>query len=185
MVSQLYQNSNCTTHGTITITMTDHFKWHVSPRYIKTIEQKICEKAYKQFTKQESFWFFYAECICDLTVKCTQLMFVDFTPALLILQVTNTVWCVSLSDAYTQIFFLDLAKIGVLSPMISEYRGLFQYKDVSYQYRDPHVKNETGTTVFIFYMGIPIPGKDSLYIGTGPLHVNSWWPSDTQCTTWP
>ena len=126
---------------------------------------EICQKAYKQFTKQESFWFFYAECICDLTVKCTQLMFVDFTPAVLILQVTNTVSCVSLSDAYTQIFFLDLTKIGVLSPMISGYRRLFQYNDVSYQYRDPHVKNQTGTTVLSLTWESPYLGKTVFILG--------------------
>ena len=34
---------------------------------------------------------------------------------------------------------------------------------MSYQYMDPDVENKT-----VFNMGIPIPGKDDLYIKTGP-----------------
>ena len=43
----------------------------------------------------------------------------------------------------------------------------------SYEYRDSHVKDKT----VIFNMGIPISGKDGLYIATGP------WPQwVTRCT---
>ena len=39
----------------------------------------------------------------------------------------------------------------------------------SYQYRDPHVKDKTvSRDRLIFNMGIPIPGKDGLFIETGP-----------------
>ena len=37
---------------------------------------------------------------------------------------------------------------------------------MSYQYRDPHVKDKTVSRL-IFNMGIPMPGKDSPYIDTG------------------
>ena len=40
--------------------------------------------------------------------------------------------------------------------------GRLNIKMSSYQYRDPHVKDETG---------IPIPGKDGLYIETGPRYL--------------
>ena len=43
---------------------------------------------------------------------------------------------------------------------------------LSYQYRDPHVKMRQSHDRLIFNMGIPIHGKDSLYIETGPSCVD-------------
>ena len=40
--------------------------------------------------------------------------------------------------------------------------GRLNIKMPPYQYRDTHIK------YLIFNMGIPIPGKDGLYIETGP-----------------
>ena len=37
----------------------------------------------------------------------------------------------------------------------------------SYQYKHPHVKDDR----LIFHMGIPIPGKDGLYIEMGPWYT--------------
>ena len=45
--------------------------------------------------------------------------------------------------------------------------GRLNIKMWSYQYRDPHNKDKMVDRL-IFNMGIPIPGKDSLYIETGP-----------------
>ena len=38
----------------------------------------------------------------------------------------------------------------------------------SYQYKDPHVNIRRSRNRLIFNMGMPIPGKDSLYIEKGP-----------------
>ena len=46
-------------------------------------------------------------------------------------------------------------------------RDRLSIKMLFYQYRDPHVKDKTVVSL-IFKMGIPIPGKDGLYIETGP-----------------
>ena len=63
--------------------------------------------------------------------------------------------------------------------------GHLNIKMSSYQYRDSHVKDKTvPPTVsdrLIFNMGIPIPGKDGLYIETGPrllaqpVHQWAWY----------
>ena len=42
----------------------------------------------------------------------------------------------------------------------------------SYQYRDPHVKDERSHNHLIFNMVIPIPGKDGLYIEKGPCSLH-------------
>ena len=42
----------------------------------------------------------------------------------------------------------------------------------SYQYRDPHVEEKDHLMTVLSLLGIPIPGKDSLYIETGPW--SSW-----------
>ena len=44
--------------------------------------------------------------------------------------------------------------------------GRLNIKKLSYQYRDPSHDR------LIFNMGIPIPGKDSLYIETGPWKLS-------------
>ena len=41
--------------------------------------------------------------------------------------------------------------------------------NIFYQYRDPHVKIKRLRDRLILNMGIPIPGKDGLYIETGLL----------------
>ena len=46
--------------------------------------------------------------------------------------------------------------------------GRLNIKLSSYQYRDPHVDDTTVRHRLIFNMGIPISGKDCLYIETGP-----------------
>ena len=46
--------------------------------------------------------------------------------------------------------------------------GLFQYKDVVLQYRDPMIKIRRSCDHLIFNMEIPMPGKDCLYIEMGP-----------------
>ena len=45
--------------------------------------------------------------------------------------------------------------------------GRLNIKMSSYQYKDPHVKDKTVSQPSFFNMGIPIPGKDGLYIKTG------------------
>ena len=54
----------------------------------------------------------------------------------------------------------------------TEARGRLNIKMLSYQYRDSHVKDKTvSPTVLSLTWDIPIPGKDGLYIETGPrLH---------------
>ena len=47
-------------------------------------------------------------------------------------------------------------------------RGPSQYKMWSYQYRDPHVKEKTVARPSYLYHGHTEPGKDGLYIETGP-----------------
>ena len=39
---------------------------------------------------------------------------------------------------------------------------------LSYKYMDPYVKDKMVSQLLIFNMGIPIPGKNGLYIKTGP-----------------
>ena len=46
--------------------------------------------------------------------------------------------------------------------------GRFNIKMSSCQYRDSHVNKDGLIDCLIFNMGIPIPGKDSLYIEMGP-----------------
>ena len=56
----------------------------------------------------------------------------------------------------------------ILSLAVASIRGShLNIKMSSYQYKDPHVKDN-----LIFNMEIPIPGKDGLYIETGPLYCS-------------
>ena len=56
--------------------------------------------------------------------------------------------------------------------------GHLNIKMSSYQYRDPMLKIRRSCDRLIFNMGIPIPGKDGLYIETGS------WSLFTLFTTW-
>ena len=50
-----------------------------------------------------------------------------------------------------------------------------QYKKLpSYQYRDSHVKDKMVSQLSYLNMGIPIHGKDCLYIETGPGFPENW-----------
>ena len=53
--------------------------------------------------------------------------------------------------------------------------GASQYKDISYQYRDPMLKVRLSHDRLIFNMGIHKHGKDGLYIDTGPRSCPSMW----------
>ena len=46
-------------------------------------------------------------------------------------------------------------------------------KMLSYQYRDPMLKIRRPRDRLIINMGIPISGKDDLYIETGPWYLHS------------
>ena len=50
--------------------------------------------------------------------------------------------------------------------------GRLNIKMSSYQYRDPHVKDKSHYRL-IFNMGSAIPGKDGLYIETGPRTLSA------------
>ena len=53
--------------------------------------------------------------------------------------------------------------------------GLLNIKLSSYPYRDPMLKIRRSHDRLIFNMRIPIPGKDSLYIETGPrIPLTTW-----------
>ena len=58
---------------------------------------------------------------------------------------------------------------------ITESGGRLNIKMLSYQYRDPHVEDKTVSRPsydrLIFNMSNPIPGKDGLYIATGPWYT--------------
>ena len=54
--------------------------------------------------------------------------------------------------------------------------GHLNMKISSYQYRDPHVKDKTVSRPSYFNMRIPIPGKDHLYIETGPWSLVTFSP---------
>ena len=46
--------------------------------------------------------------------------------------------------------------------------GRLNIKMLSYQYRDPHVKDKKVLRHLSFNMGIPLPGKDCIYIEMAP-----------------
>ena len=78
--------------------------------------------------------------------------------------------------------------------------GHLNIKILSYQSRDPHVKDKMVSQPSYLNIGIPIPGKDGLYIETGPsvlgvslsnyicltqdkaTHLPPWW---IQCCSSP
>ena len=60
----------------------------------------------------------------------------------------------------------DVCNADSLSTVRAWGRG--NIKMSSYQYRDPHAKIRRSRDRLIFKMGIPILGKDGLYIETGP-----------------
>ena len=50
-------------------------------------------------------------------------------------------------------------------------RGVSEYKDVVFQYKDPDIKDKMVLQLSYLNIGIPIPGKDGLYIETRPCSM--------------
>ena len=57
---------------------------------------------------------------------------------------------------------------AILNIFLEEPGGRLNIKMSSYQNRDPHVKDKTVSRSYYLNMEISVPGKDGLYIETGP-----------------
>ena len=75
---------------------------------------------------------------------------------------------VQLRHAITHLFNQELRDRACCCLLTQASGSRLNIKMLSYQYRNPHVKIRRSRDHIIFNMGIPIPGKDGLYTGTGP-----------------
>ena len=107
------------------------------------------------------------------------------TPILLQLQWSDRYVPASVSMAVVQMVWYQIGTRASATTQVFQLwpGGYLSIKMSPYQYRDPHVKDKTvarSRDRLIFNKGIPIPGKDRLYIETGPRDCcNIECPSET------
>ena len=72
----------------------------------------------------------------------------------------------------------------IFTVLYQEPGGRLNIQTSPYQYRDPMLKIRGSCDRLIFNMGIPIPGKDSLYIETEPSSIQSSATEGTYISGW-
>ena len=87
----------------------------------------------------------------------------------------------SISIANTLEILQSYSKSNLIQPP----EGLLSIKMSSYQYKDPHVKDKMVSWPSYLWHGNLIPGKDGLYIETGPrFYLNPGWPECVITMLW-